>query len=86
MRRKQVYLSVRQEYAIREIAHERGVPEAVVIREALDAYLAEERAVYDEAPPLADLHVIGSVNEPGLPKDGSTTYKRDLYGRPGGPL
>ncbi|MEX0784338.1 MAG: CopG family transcriptional regulator [Dehalococcoidia bacterium] len=85
MKRKQIYLDDDQERAIKRLARDRGVSEAAIIREAMGAYLAEEPATYD-APALAELHVIGCIDEPNLPRNGSTTFKRDLYGQPGGPL
>ncbi len=95
MKRKQIYIEEEQERAIKRIARERGVPEAVIIREAMDSYLSEERAPYDannegegilgtEKDPIMQL--IGLLDYPDGPRDGSRTYKRDLYDRPGGPL
>lgn len=93
MKRKQIYLAEEQERAIKRLARERGVAEAVIIREAMDAYLAEERAAYDaddedegicntDKDPI--LKMIGMIkNGPG---DGSKNYKRDLYGGERGPL
>ncbi len=93
MKRKQIYLAEEQERAIKRIALERGVAEAVVIREAMDQYLAEEAVAYDaelrgvdprntEDDPI--LRWIGSVKDG--PRDGSINYKRDLYGGDEGPL
>jgi hypothetical protein len=89
MRRKQIYLTVQQEDAIRRIAGERGVPESVVIREAMTAYLAEEHEPYDPAVDFED--IMGTAADPivqmgklggsGVP-DASLNYKRDLYGAP----
>lgn len=93
MKRKQIYLADEQERAIKRIALDRGVAEAVVIREAMDQYLAEERAAYDEQSPQlglrntdADpiLQLIGMVK--GGPPDGARIYKQDLYGGEKGPL
>jgi hypothetical protein len=89
MKRKQIYLEEEQERAIKRIARERGVPEAVVIREAMDSYLAEERAPYDTESDIDDiigtdrdpiLQMMGMINTAGA--DGSRNYKRDLYGAP----
>lgn len=94
MKRKQIYLEEEQERAIKRIARERGVPEAVVIREAMDSYLAEERAPYD-APDDGEglrntdrdpiLELIGMVQD-GPSGHGARTYKQDLYGGERGPL
>lgn len=93
MKRKQIYLAEEQERAIKRIARRRGVAEAVVIREAMDYYLAEEPAVYDAAveddglvntdrDPI--LHLLGMFE--GDPRYGSHTYKQDLYGGETGPV
>lgn len=95
MKRKQIYLEEAQERAIKRIAEARGVAEAVVIREAMDAYLAEERAAYgaevDEEEGIVNtdkdpiLKLIGMIKD-GDPRHGSHTYRQDLYGGEKGPL
>ena len=91
MRRKQVYLTFQQEQAIKRLAHDRGVPEAVIIREAMNVYLREERAPYDEDIDSPDnlmgteedpIVQMGSLGGSGV-TDGARNYKRDLYGAPG---
>ncbi len=83
MRRKQIYIEQEQERRIKVLAHRRGVPEAVVIRELLEAGLGAEpdptsaRAGHDN--PLLEL--IGFLEDDDLPEDSSVTYKRELYGQ-----
>jgi hypothetical protein len=81
MKRKQIYIDEAQETAVRRVAACQGKSEAAVIREALERYLAIEEPALGEIPnPLLDL--IGIVDDPDAPTDGSINYKADLYGAP----
>lgn len=82
MIRKQIYLEAEQDRAIKVLARERGVAEAVIVREAMARYLEEygpEHETWqldDEEDPI--LALIGAG--PAGITDGSLNYKRDLYG------
>lgn len=81
MKRKQIYIDEGQEAEVRRVAGFRRVSEAAIIREAIARYLAAEQAARDELPnPLLDL--IGIIDDPDMPTDGSLNYKADLYGAP----
>jgi hypothetical protein len=81
MKRKQIYIAPGQEEELQELAEHRKVPVSHLIREAIAQYLV------DQQPPKlerAEDHplwgIVGLVNDPNAPTDGSVNYKRDLYG------
>lgn len=81
MKRKPVYLEPEQERRLKELAERGGVPEAEVVRQAVEEYLREhERQLTAEENPL--LEIIGIVPDPDAPRDGSIRYKEYLYGKP----
>jgi hypothetical protein len=78
MRRKQLYIEDRQDAAIKRIAERRGVPEACLFREAIDAYLEDVERAASSGNPLLD--ILGSVDDPNAPTDGSVDPDRTIYG------
>ncbi len=74
--RKQTYLTVELDRAIKRLARVREVSEAEIIRLAVAAYVEKEKEVGSEDP-FEDL--IGYI-EGGLPSDASVNHDRYLYG------
>jgi hypothetical protein len=83
MKRKQVYIEAEQEKRLKSLAKKRGVSEAVLVREALDAYLEVndfkgfERI---EDHPLWGL--VGLATSEEGPTDGSVNHDHYIYGVP----
>jgi hypothetical protein len=85
MKRKQIYIEDAQERAIKRLAARRGVSEAMVIREAMAKYIVDgepesEDYLTDEEDPL--LGIIGLVDDPDAPIDGSINHDHYIYGVP----
>jgi hypothetical protein len=83
MKRKQIYIQQEQETALKELAARRGVPEALLIREAVARYIAEqEPAVLEriEDHPLWALRNL-AYDFDG-PTDGALNHDFYLYGAP----
>jgi hypothetical protein len=78
MRRKQLYIEDRQDAAMKRMAARRGVPEACLFREAIDAYLEDAARAASSGNPL--LEILGSVDDPDAPTDGSVDPDRAIYG------
>lgn len=76
MKRKQIYISEEIEEAVKELAACQSVPEAVIIREALQQYITKSSDKNSKKKnPLYKL--IGLVK--GGPKDGSKNLDHYLY-------
>ena len=83
MKRKQIYIEESQERELKERAQKRGVPEAVLIREALDVYLAEKPFPRFERPEDNPLWgIVGLIDDPNAPTDGSINHDHYIYGTP----
>jgi hypothetical protein len=83
MKRKQIYIAPEQEEALQEIAYKQGVPVSHVIREAVAAYIVDQREVSVERPedhPLWQL--VGLLDDPEVPPDGALNHDHYLYGAP----
>ncbi len=84
MKRKQIYISEEVEKKVKELAVLRGVPEAAVVREALERYIAKstrkksEKGENRKENPLRKL--IGLFNKG--PRDASINLDHYLYGAP----
>lgn len=79
MKRKQIYISEEIEGAVKDLAVLRGVPEAVIIREAMEQYLKKyEHKMLKKENPLRKL--IGLFTDG--PKDSSVNHDHYLYGAP----
>ena len=82
MKRKQIYIEEEQERELKALARGRGVPDAVVIREALGLYLRSQpraRRLRTMAEhPLASIIGIGKSDI----TDGSVNHDFYLYGAP----
>lgn len=79
MKRKQIYISEEIEEAVKDLAVLRGVPDAVIIREAMEQYLRKSaHKSLKKENPLKKL--IGLF--PDGPKDGSVNHDHYLYGAP----
>ncbi|MGQ9779366.1 MAG: ribbon-helix-helix domain-containing protein [Bacillota bacterium] len=80
MARKQIYLDPTSNERLKKLAKKRGVSEASLIREAVDAYLekAEEAAAEPgKEDPL--LRLVG-IFQGELPPDAAVAHDRYLYG------
>lgn len=80
MERKQIYLDPGSNERLKKLAKERGVSEASLIREAIDAYLAkagESAAKPAEEDPL--FRLVGLFGGE-LPADAAVKHDRYLYG------
>ena len=93
MKRKQIYIEESQEQAIKQLAYERGVSEALVIREAVAKYLSDETEspapVTEAWTPTEEeiaenplFGIIGLVKDPLGPTDGSVNHDHYIYGVP----
>jgi hypothetical protein len=87
MERNQIYLEKEQKDQLKRVANERGVSMSSVIREAVAKYLAAapEPPLFERVedhPIWKIIGIVGKEDGPDVPRDGSTTYKRDLYGGP----
>lgn len=83
MKRKQIYIEEEQDEQIKAIARQRGVAEAIVIREAVDAYLsASEYKGYDRMEDHPLWGIVGLIDDPNAPVDGSVNHDHYLYGGP----
>jgi hypothetical protein len=80
MRRKQIYLEAEQNARIKALAARRGVPEALVIREALERYLAESPLVLDKPEDHPLWQIVGIVDDPDAPADLAENHDKYLYG------
>ena len=83
MKRKQIYLTEEHDRCLKELAADRGVSEAALIREALDTFLqpkAFEGFDRMEDSPLWAL--VGLVDSPAGPTDGALNHDHYLYGGP----
>ncbi len=82
MNRKQIYIEPRQEEKLQDLAKRKSTTVSALIRRAIDEYLREQRTpdIPIEEHPIWS--IVGIVDGPGAPTDGSSTYKRDLYDRP----
>jgi hypothetical protein len=81
MERKQIYLDAGQEEALKQLAERERTSVSALIRSAVDEYL-EEHLTPEVAPEDHPLwSIIGIIDDEDAPTDGSSTYKRDLYGR-----
>jgi len=83
MKRKQVYIEDEQEQGLKRLAKERGCSEAALIREAVGRLLTDR-----ELPALNSMEehplwgIIGLVDDPDAPIDGSLNHDHYLYGGP----
>lgn len=83
MKRKQIYVNPEHEEQLRKLARSRKVPVSLLIREAIAVYLVDQ-----EPPELArpEDHplwgIVGLVDDPNAPTDGSVNHDRHLYGTP----
>lgn len=83
MKRKQIYVDPQHEEQLKQLAYRRNVPVSHLIREAIAEYLVEQ-----ETPHLARLedhplwNIVGIVDDPDGPTDGSINLKHYLYGAP----
>lgn len=81
MKRKQIYIDEAQERAIKAIAERRSVPEALVIREALAEYVTDHEMPVIERPEDHPLWgIVGIVDDPDAPIDGSENHDLYIYG------
>lgn len=80
MVRKQIYINEELERALKALAASTGQAEAVHVRAALRAYLAEHRSPASERDPLMDL--VGLVDDPDGPRDVAEEHDHHLYGAP----
>lgn len=78
MRRTQIYLDEQMDGELRQRAAAEGRSAAALIREALNAYLAQRSSVAGDEDPIRAL--AGKFR--GLPADAAGEHDRDLYGRP----
>ena len=80
MKRKQIYIEESQEEGLKRLAASSGVPEAVLIREAVAEYLTGQ-----ETPPFESMEdsplwkIVGIVADPNAPTDGSINHDHYIY-------
>jgi hypothetical protein len=84
MKRKQIYVDPRQDEQLQQLAHSRKVPVSHLIREAIAEYLVEQ-----QAPPILERPedhplwgIVGILDDPDAPTDGSINHDHYLYGAP----
>jgi len=84
MKRKQIYMAAEQEAQLKQLAYRLKVPVSHLIREAVAEYLVDR-----SAPPVIERPedhplwgIIGIVDDPDAPTDGSINLKHYLYGAP----
>jgi len=83
MKRKQIYLTEEQERRLKELAVDRRVPEAALIREALNAFLDEHSFKgFDRMEDSPLWALVGLVDSPEGPTDGALNHDHYLYGGP----
>lgn len=83
MRRKQVYLAEEQEAQLESLARRRKVPVALLIREAIDAYVAtREMSHLDRAEDHPLWKLVGIADSESAPVDGSVAHDQTLYRKP----
>lgn len=83
MKRKQIYIEEGQEVRLKELAADRGVSEAVLVREALDAYLqANEFKGFERMEDSPLWGIVGLIDDPDAPTDGSINHDHYIYGTP----
>jgi hypothetical protein len=84
MKRKQIYVDPDHEAQLQQLALSRKVPVSHLIREAIAEYLVEQQ----EPPALErpEDHplwgIVGIVDDPDAPTDGSINLDHYLYGAP----
>jgi len=87
MKRKQIYIEETQERELKELAADRDVPEAVIVRSALDEYLKANRPRITP-PKLRSMKdhplwkIVGIGKNPDAPTDGAVNHDYYLYGAP----
>jgi hypothetical protein len=83
MKRKQIHIDADLEYQLKSFAERRGVSESLVVREALAAYLTDqETPTIERAEDHPLWGIIGLVDDPSAPRDGSVNHDHYLYGGP----
>jgi hypothetical protein len=83
MKRKQIYVDPRHEEQLQRLALSRKVPVSLLIREAIAEYLVEQDTPHIERPEDHPLWaIVGIVDDPDAPTDGSINHDHYLYGAP----
>jgi hypothetical protein len=85
MKRKQIYIEADQERRLKELAQQRGVAEAVLIREAVEAYLGTRGEAMKGFSSMGDhpiWSIVGIGRSPDAPTDGAVNHDHYLYGAP----
>lgn len=83
MERKQIYLEREQEKELERLAKRRGVSVSSLIREAVASYLAaHEPPVLERIEDHPIWKIVGIVDDPNAPTDGSVNHDYYLYGAP----
>lgn len=83
MKRKQIYIEEEQERELKHLARSRGVPDAVVIREAIGTYLKGRRTKLRKPRTMSEhpLAKIIGIGRSGI-TDASVNHDFYLYGAP----
>jgi hypothetical protein len=83
MKRKQIYIAPEQEARLQRLAESRHVPVSLLIREAVAEYLVERETPHFERSEDNPLWgIVGLVDDPDAPTDGSLNVDHYLYGAP----
>jgi hypothetical protein len=83
MKRKQIYIDPNQDAELRRLAGTRDVSVSVLIREAVAKYLAEQDRPHFERPEDNPLWgIVGLIDDPDAPTDGSINHDHYIYGAP----
>ena len=84
MKRKQIYIDPEQEAQLKQLSYRLKVPVSHLIREAVTAYLVDH-----SAPPVIERPedhplwgIVGILDDPDAPTDGSINHDYYLYGAP----
>ena len=82
MKRKQIYIAPEQEEQLQRLAESRHVAVSSLIREAVAEYLVEQETPRPERPEDHPLWgIVGIIDDPDAPTDGSINHDAVLYGR-----
>ena len=80
--RKQIYIEPEQEAMLKQLAGETGMPEAEIIRQAIDRHAQSLRTVRrDLRAWTREREFIARLIEQGAVPGGRTWYREDLYER-----
>jgi hypothetical protein len=84
MKRKQIYIDPEQEAQLKQLSYRLKVPVSHLIREAVTEYLVDR-----SAPPVIERPedhplwgIVGILDDPDAPTDGSINHDYYLYGAP----